>query len=545
MTLMRTRFLPLALLLACKPATTTNPDGPGPGGPGPGPGPGGSPANVTWPDEPYRATIPAPGAIAELKLPGVENFKLDSGLEVYLVRQTKLPTVRMAFEFDVGGVRDPKAKTGMASICMDLLDEGTKKLDTAAFEEKQSDHAVNVSAFGGSDTAGINVSALTTQLGPALDLMAEMILEPGMRQSDLDRLKDARKASLLQAKGSPAPIAGRLYGALVWGKDHPYGHIETEKTIDAVTLKDCEKLVGQIKPGGARLWVTGMISQEEIRKELGARLAAWTGKSPAPARIPSAKPRLGTIFFVHVPEAAQSSIYVGHPGPARAAADFEATDLMVEILGGSFSSRINMNLRENKGYTYGGRAGINYRRTGSSFAASSSVRTDATGPALREIIKEFSTMRTSDATDAELKRVKEGALLGLPAEFATPSDTLFAFQRLHFYGLPLDWYAGYQQRLQTVDVPSVRKAAEKHLRGQDFVVLVVGDANKVLADLDAIARDKLFGKGGVVVLDADGEKAPRPVITPAADKPVAAAPAAAADKPAPATSDKPAAAVAK
>lgn len=529
---MRTTLFSLALLLAaCKTAGTTPPDGGGPGGPGPS-GPGGAPADVTWPDEPFRASIPDPAPIAELNLPSVETFKLESGLEVYLVRQQKLPTVTMAFEFDVGGVRDPKAKIGMTSVCMDLLDEGTKKYDTAAFEEKQADHAVNVSSFGGSDTSGINVRALTSQLGPALDLMAEMILEPGMRQADLDRLKDARKASLLQAKGSPQPIAGRLYGSLVWGASHPYGNIETEKTIDAISLADCQKLVGQIKPGGARLWITGMITQDEVRQALGSRLAAWTGKSPAPAKIAAAKPRLGTIFFVHVKDAAQSSVYVGHPGPDRGAADYEATDMMVEILGGSFSSRINMNLRENKGYTYGGRAGIGYRRAGSSFSASSSVRTDATGPALREIIKEFVTMRTTEATDAELKRVKDGALLGLPAEFATPSDTLFAFQRLKFYGLPLDWYAGYQSRLKTVDVAAVRKAAEKHLRAQDFVVLVVGDADKVLADLDAIARDKLFGKGGVVVLDADGQKTARPTLAAApaaADKPVADKPA---DKPA-------------
>jgi zinc protease len=434
----------------------------------------------------------------------------------------------MSFEFDGGAVRDPKNKTSQTSLCMDLLDEGTKNLDTAAFEEKQADHAVNVSTFGGSDTSGIHVRALTSQLGPALDLMVEMLQQPGLRQTDLDRLKDARKANLLQAKASPAPIAGRLYGTLVWGKDHPYGQLETEKTIAAVTLKDCEKLVSQLKPGGARLWVTGMISQDEVRKELGARLASWTGKAPTPLKIAAAKPRLGTIFFVHVDGAAQSSIYVGHPGPARDAADYEATDMMTEILGGSFSSRINMNLREAKGYTYGGgRAGIGYRRTGSSLSASSSVRTDATGPALREVIKEFVTMRTTDATDAELKRVKEGALLALPAEFATPSDTLFVFQRLKFYGLPLDWYAGYQQRLQTVDVPAVRKAAEQHLREQDFVVLVVGDGAKILPDLDAIAKEKLFGTGGLVVLDADGKPTARPAVTaPAAPTPAPAAPAA-------------------
>jgi zinc protease len=538
MTAMRTPLLTAALLLAaCKPAATTHP----PADTGPVVEPPIDYASVTWPEEPYRASLPAAGPIAELRLPGVETFTLDSGLEVYLVSQQKLPTVTMAFEFDAGGVREPKAKVGMTSICMDLLDEGTKKLDAAAFEEKQADHAVNVSSFGGSDTSGINVRALTSQLGPALDLMAEMLQEPGLRQTDLDRLKDARKASLLQAKGSPAPIAGRLFNPLVWGKDHPYGHIETEKTIDAVTLKDCEKLVAQLKPGGARLWVTGKISQDEIRKELGARLATWKGKAPTAARISAAKPRLGTIFFVHVPGAAQSSVYVGHPGPARAAADYEATDMMVEILGGSFSSRINMNLRENKGYTYGGRAGINYRRTGSSFAASSSVRTDATGPALREIFKELTTMRTSDATPDELRRVQDGALLALPAEFATPSDTLFVFQRLKFYGLPLDWYANYQQRLKTVDIAGVRKAAEKHVRDKEFVVLVVGDGAKILPDLDAIASEKLFGKGGLVILDPDGEKTARPAVTAApapapapapAGAPAAGAPAPAAPAPA-------------
>ena len=535
---MRTQLFTLATLatltLACKPAATTPPPEPVPPG-----GPTFTSETAVWPDEPYRASIPAPGPVAELSLPGVETFKLDSGLEVFLVRQTKLPTVTMSFEFDGGAIRDPRNKTSMTSLCMDLLDEGTKNLDTAAFEEKQADHAVNVSSFGGSDTTGINVRALTSQLGPALDLMVEMLQQPGLRQTDLDRLKDARKANLLQAKASPAPIAGRLFGSLVWGKDHPYGQFETEKTIAAVTLKDCEKLVSQLKPGGARLWVTGMITQDEIRKELGTRLASWTGKAPTPLKIAAAKPRLGTIFFVHVDGAAQSSIYVGHPGPERNAADFEATEMMTEILGGSFSSRINMNLREAKGYTYGGRAGIGYRRTGSSLSASSSVRTDATGPALREVIKEFVTMRTTDATDAELKRVKEGSLLALPAEFATPSDTLFVFQRLKFYGLPLDWYSGYQQRLKTVDIPAVRKAAEQHLREQDFVVLVVGDGAKILPDLDAIAKEKLFGKGGLVILDADGKPTARPAVTAAPTPTPAPVPAAAA---APITAAPPAAA---
>lgn len=469
-----------------------------------------APVVANWPDEPFRASRPTPGPIAELKVPQVENFKLDNGLDVYLVRNDKLPTVTMNFEFDFGSIGDPKNQVGLNSLCMDLLDEGTAKLDKVKFEERQADHAVNVTSFGGSDTSGVSVRSLKRELPAALDLMAEMIREPGLRQEDFDRLKERNKASLLQMKGSPGPIGMRLFAPLVWGADHPYGRLVTEQTLDAIKLADCTKVVAKLKPGGARLWVAGQITPEEIKQELATRLPEWKGKAPAKATLPAAKPRLGTIFFVHVKDAPQSSVYVGHAGPKRNAPDYEATDLMAEILGGSFSSRINMNLREDKGYTYGGRAGFSYRRAGSTFAASSQVRTDATGPALREIAKEIATMRASDPTQEELTRVQEGSLLALPANFDTPSATLGAFRELKFFGLPFDWYEGYQKRLKAVDIPAVRKSAEKHLRGKDFVVLVVGDANKVLADLDAIATEKLFGAGGLVVLDADGQPTRRP-----------------------------------
>ncbi|MFZ6185673.1 M16 family metallopeptidase [Nannocystis pusilla] len=469
-----------------------------------------APRPANWPDEPYRATRPTAGQVAELKLPQVETFKLDNGLEVYLVRNDKLPTVYMNFEFDFGAVSDPKTQVGLHSICLDLLDEGTKNLDKVAWEEKQADHAVSVSAGAGSDTSNLTVRSLKRELPAALDLLAEMLREPGMREADFERLKDRRKASIAQAKGNPGSIAGRVIGPLLWGADHPYGRIETDKTIDAVQLKDCAKVVGKLKPGGARLWVVGQISQDEIKQELASRLPEWKGKAPAKVNVAAAKPRLGSVFFVHVKDAPQSSVYVGHAGPKRNATDYEATDLMAEILGGSFSSRINMNLREDKGYTYGGRAGFGYRRAGSTFAASSQVRTDATGPSLREIAKEIATMRTTDAKPDELFRVQEGALLALPAEFDTPTSTLMAFRQLKFFGLPLDWYDGYQKRLRAVDIAAVRKAAEKHLRAKDFVVLVVGDASKVLGDLDAIATEKLFGAGGVVVLDADAQPTKRP-----------------------------------
>lgn len=506
-------FSLLALLAACKPeAETQPPPQPEPAPPvavQPTPAPAPEPV-VTWPDEPYRATRPAAGPIAELKLPKVETFKLDNGLEVFLVRNDRLPTVLMNFEFDFGGVSDAKDKLGLHSVCMDLLDEGTAKLDKVAFEERQADHAVAVWSFAGADTAGMSVRSLKRELPAALDLMAEMLREPGLRQEDFDRIKDRRKASILQSKGSPAPLAMRVSGPLLWGEGHPYGRIETEQTIDALKLDDCKKVVAKLKPGGARLWVVGQISGDEIKQELAARLPEWKGKAPTKPALAAAKPQLGKIFFVHVKDAPQSSVYVGHAGPKRDAADYEATDLMADILGGSFASRINMNLREDKGITYGSRAGFGYRRAGSTFTASGQIRTDGTGLALREMAKEIATMRTTDAKPEELFRVQEGAMLALPAEFDTPSAVLGSLQRLRYYGLPLDWYDGHQKRLKAVDIAAVRKAAEKHLREKDFVVLVVGDGAKVLPELDAMAQEKLFGGGGVVVLDVDGRPTKRP-----------------------------------
>ncbi len=502
---MRTQVLTATTLLlaACRPP---------PAGPVPEPTPPPvvatpEPSGPVWPDEPFRAGAPTPGPIPELRLPSVETFKLANGLDVFLVEQTSLPTVTMYFEFDGGSVADPPSKIGLTSICLDLLDEGTKNLDKAAFEEKQADYAVNVSSSAGSESSNVSVRALKAQLGPALDLMAEMLQTPGLRKDDFDRIKDRRKAALLQAKASPGPVAGRLWNALVWGADHPYGRIETDKTIDAIKLSDCTAVINKLRPGGAQLWVTGMINRAELTAAIESRLPKWTGKAPARAKLAPAKPRLGTIFFVHIADAAQSSIYVGHPGPDRKAPDYAATDLMMNILGGSFASRINMNLREDKGYTYGGRAGIAYRRNGGTFTASSSVRTDVTVPALREVHKEIAGMRSGDPTTEELRRVQEGALLALPAQFATPSNTLSAFQRLDFYDLPLDWYAGYQQNVRAVDIPAVRKAAETHLRGQDFVVLVVGNSDVILNDLKQLANDKVFGDGGLVILDADGKPA--------------------------------------
>ncbi|MCA9700940.1 MAG: insulinase family protein, partial [Myxococcales bacterium] len=339
---MRLRSLPLvalaaATLLACKPdPVVVNPED--------------KPVDTTpvdaapvWPEEPYRAERPKPREIATLQIPEIRHFTLDNGLEVYLVQQQTLPTVMMSFEFDIGDVDDPGGKSGLGSLCADLLDESTKSKDKAAFSAARDDHAVDIWASAATETTSISVRTLQRELPAALDLLAEMILEPGLRADDFERLVKQRKNSIEQSKGSPTSLAYRVLPPLIWGSSHPYGKIETDKSIDKVSLSDCKRWVSKLRPGGARLWIVGNIDEAQIREQIGQRLAKWTGKSPASRKLPEAAPAKGTIFFVHVADAAQSQIIVAHPGPARTAEDYEATQLVAAILGGSFSSRINMN----------------------------------------------------------------------------------------------------------------------------------------------------------------------------------------------------------
>ena len=411
--------LAVGLTVGCKAPAETEP--PPVAEPEPEPAPDEGPV---WPEEPYRAQQPAPGPFAELQLPAIKTFTMDNGVEVYLVSQDRLPTVYMTMEWDLGEINDPANKAGMHSLCLDLIDEGTKRLDKIAWEEAQADHAVSVWTGSGTETSSASVRALKGQFEPALDLFVEMLREPGMRQKDLDRLRDRRKASLVQARATPSSIAGRVNPSLVWGDKHPYGLIDTEKTLDAVKLGDCKKIAGTLRPDGARLFVVGMITEDELRAAFDARLGKWKGKAPQAKKVPDAKPKSGAIYLVDAPGAAQSVISIGHPGPERQAPDYEATYLMAQILGGSFSSRINMNLREDKGFAYGGRGSFYYARHGSRLAAGASVRTDATGQSLREVAKEIQGMRAAPPTPEEVQREKAGAIAALPAKFSTPTRTL-------------------------------------------------------------------------------------------------------------------------
>ena len=481
------------------------------------------PQDLAFPDEVFRAHQPAAGAPHPFKLPRMQPFTLASGIQVYLVEQHTLPIVSMELNFDGGSITDPKGKDGLAGVCMAMLTEGTQKLDKIAYSEALADVASNISAYADSDSQGLVLSSLSKHLDTTFALFVDTLRSPGLRASDFDRLVKRRIESVRQARGNPVAIPGRISSSIVFGHDHPLGQIVTEDSLGAIKLEDCKKQLDTwLQPKHARLFVVGDLTEQQV-KDLFEKspLGAWRGTPPPAPKLAAAKPQKGRIFFVHVPKAAQSTVMALELGPTRTAPDYFANTMLAAVLGGSFTSRLNMNLREDKGYAYGARGGFSYSpKEFGVLSASASVQSDATYPSLIEIHRELEALASGKkpVTKDELDREKTNTVLALPGMFATAQAALGRYRGLVYYGLPLDYYNTYADKVDKVTEAQVKASATRHLHPADVIYVVVGDGDAVQAKGDDhrtlretlvdLAKRGDVGAGGLIELDVDGKPIP-------------------------------------
>ncbi len=462
--------------------------------------------DLAFPEDDFRKAQPGAGPARPVQLPKVQQFKLPSGVQVFLVEDHKLPTVTASLAFEGGSINDPVGKEGLTNVCSQTMGDSTETFDKVQLAETLADIASSVNVNASSDQTFVGMATLSKSLEPTSNLWVEVLLKPGMRQADFDRNVRQAKAGLRQQKGSPTGIGGLLVGSVMYGEDHPLGRFVSEASLSAITLDDCKAWSKDwFKPQGAKLWLAGDVTPAQV-KTLTARLFKdWKGKPKASVKVGKPTPRKGKIFFVDVPGAAQSQIFVVHPGPERKAKDFFANSVVSGALGGGFTSRINMNIREDKGYAYGAYGTFNYTRYFGTFLASASVRTDVTDKSVIEVYKEIEKMATGDLSDSELTREKSGLILSLPARFETSGTVLRSFRDLDYYGLPFDYYAKFVKNVEAVDKKAAAKAAKDHLKPKDVIVFVVGDASVVLPGLQKLHTDKTVGEGDLVILDADGK----------------------------------------
>ena len=395
-----------------------------------------------WASESFRQTQPKGQEKRPFQLPKPESFKLKNGLMVHLLRDNKLPIVSLDLTFQNGSLSDPIGMAGRADVCMTMLTRGTKKQDKIALNERLADLGAKIYSYASSETQGISARVLSKNYAATAKLMQTMLEEPYLRKKEFKRLINSKLAQLKQAKGSPASLARRLENSILYGKNHPIGQVTTQKGYKKMSVADCKSyLKSTTSPASAALFITGNITKKKVKETFG-QSKKWQGQAVILKALEEPKTPKGKIFFVDVKGAAQSYVGLRAFGPKRLSKDYFENLLLSKVYGQGFSSRINMNLREDKGYSYGARGGFTYKKHWGAFKAGSRVRGDATYTSILELLKETRDLKTSKkpVTKKELLREKEGAILSLPGKFATSKSSLSMYKSQIHFGLDKNYF---------------------------------------------------------------------------------------------------------
>jgi zinc protease len=444
-----------------------------------------------------RTQLPQPNPVPKFELPPIHHRTLSNGLQVLVVENHELPTVSMNLVLPVGSSSDPADKVGLVDLLAAVWTEGTKTRTAEEVAEALADIGASLSVSSDWDTAAVRLFTLKRPLGKALEVFADVLQNPAFPQAELDRQRNIAIGRLMQVRNEPTALARLAVGSTLYGYDHPYGRPEyaTEGSLRSVARDDLEAFYrNQVRPDRAALIAVGDITPDEIAQALESALATWKamGPAPQPSFPPFPPPKPASITLVDKPGAAQSVISAALIGTDRKSPDYFPLVVMNAIFGGQFSSRLNMNLREEKGYTYGARTSFDWRvHQPGPFVASASVQTAVTAPALVEFLKEFEGMiGRRPVTDEELAFSKDYLTRGYPAGFETPGDVAGQLQTLVEFGLRDDYFNTVIPGLTAVTGADVLRVGQKHLDVPHLAVIVVGDRQEVEADLRALPIGK-------------------------------------------------------
>jgi zinc protease len=452
-------------------------------------------------DQDWRGNVPPPGPPSPLRLPVPTRFQLANGLTVYHLEQHSLPVVSANLVVLCGSDRNPPALPGLASFTAEMLDEGTQSRSALQIAGDADRLGASLATGSTMDMSVMAFRSLKKNFGAAFALAADVLLHPEFPDHEIERLRHDRLTEILQQRDNPNTLAAKHFAGVLFGPDHPYGCTElgTEPSNRAITrahLLDFWK-TGYF-PSAAALIVAGDITEDELRRLAEKHLGAWGGDGNA-ATPPSVKSSPGRkIVIVDKPASSQTVLRVGQIGIARAHSDYVPTMVMNAALGGLFSSRINLNLREQHGYTYGASSTFVYRRGAGPFLVGTSVQTDATAAAVTEILREVERMRSSDVLPEELTTAKDSIARSLPGLFETTPQATSTIGQLYVHGLPLDYYRSLPDAIDSLTAADVRRVAEQHLQPERMTVVAVGDRSMIRESLEKLQL------GPVECIDVDG-----------------------------------------
>ncbi len=447
--------------------------------------------------------LPKPTANPKFTLPTIEKTKLSNGLEVWLVKQNELPLVTMNMVFKTGTTADPQGLSGLGDTTSSLLDDGTKTRSAVEIANEIQSIGAQISASSGNDASGVRMLTLTKNLDKALDIYADVIQNAEFPETEVETYRKRVLGSLLQRRDNPNAISSLVYNKILYGDTHPYGVAISEASVKAIKRDDLKKFyTTYYRPNNAVLIVVGDTDLKTLTPKLEAKFKDWKSGDITQTTLPNAPTRdKALIYLVDKPGAAQSVISIGQVGVARDNPDYFPLQVMNTILGGGFTSRINMNLREDKGYTYGARSGFSYRRGAGPFAATAGVQTAVTKESVMEFLKEIRGVRGEiPVTQAELEYNKQSLIRSFPRGFETVDQIAGQLANVVTYNLPDSYFNDYISRVNAVTLEDVNRVANKYLAPDKLAIVVVGDRKTIEPGLKQIN-----GLGdSIVYLDAEG-----------------------------------------
>ena len=450
-----------------------------------------------------RTKIPPPGKTPELRVPAWTKTALANGATLIVSERPGLPLVSFSLTFLGGGNQfEPASRRGLGAITSSMLTEGTTTRTGDQLSDALQLLGTNVNASIGAEEGAMGFVSTTRNFEATLAILSDMMLNSTFPPEALERLRGRTLVGLTQAKDQPTIVSAQVFAKVLYGDAHPYGQRATETSIKAITREDVAAFQkAYFQPGRAIITVVGDVRAAKVKSTVEKTFAAWKKAGDKPSfdypKLPELRP--ATIYLVDKPGAAQSVVNIGLPGPPRNTPDYFALQVLNQILGGQFQSRLNANIREQKGYSYGVNSGFAYGKGPGAFRAGGSIFSAKTDAALVEFMKELKgIVGERPITDEELQTAKDSLIQALPQRFASVSAVGNSITTLVVQGLPDNYFQSYGKNVSAVTKDDLLRVARQYLDLNHLAIVIVGDRASVEGPL------KATGIAPIAILDIDG-----------------------------------------
>lgn len=436
-----------------------------------------------------RSIAPAPGPIRPFHFPGVQRENLGNGLTLIMAPHGTVPITTARVVTDAGASREPAELAGVAHLMANTIDAGTGKRTSEQLSWDLERLGAHFEAGTGWDAMGLTITAPADRIAAAVEILGELVLDARFPESEVQRVRTEQLGEILQNRSEPRSLASEMFARFVYGPAATYGRsvLGDASTVERLTRADVDTFYRtRFAPGTAALILVGEIS-EQILEATRSCFDSWRARAtPALSATTDVHEGGPAIHIVNRPGSVQSEIRIGHVGVTRADPDYFPLLIMNSILGGAFTSRLNMSLREKLGFTYGVRSAFVFRKGAGPFLISTAVATDVTARAVEEILREIDALQSSGATPNEVANMRDYLAGIVPLELQTTHQLAGKLSDLFVYSLPDNYFETYRDRIAAVTVEEVLRVARQHVRRQQLATVIVGDADQIEAPLRAL-----------------------------------------------------------